>query len=126
MSWRNDDTEEGLPFGLPQDLKASPDGTSEKGAADESFSPGEKALIAMMGNVMEELRRTKEEVDSLKEEIRELKANQQKHDDYTRGIYSSDEEKITRTTQVFMRYSHADSRGYLNDWFINTSLGVRL
>lgn len=25
-----------------------------------------------------------------------------------------------------MRYSHADSRGYLNDWFINTSLGVRL
>jgi hypothetical protein len=25
-----------------------------------------------------------------------------------------------------MRYSHHSSHGYLNDWFINTSFGLRL
>ena len=122
MSWRNDDTEEGLPFGLPQDPKASPDGAPQKGDADDSFTSGEKAILDKLiemraehrkemeelreenKELKEELKGTKEELKDTKEELKEVRRILMKHDEYTRGEESSNEEKIHRTTLVFMRW----------------------
>lgn len=102
MSWRNDDTEEGLPFGLPQDPKASPDGAPQKGDADDSFTPGEKAIIDILKQQREEIRELREQVLELTRKVEAQEIQLRKHDEYVRGEHSSDEEKIAVTTQTFL------------------------
>lgn len=109
------DIDDGLPKGFPQDLKASPGGTPERGDADSCCTPGEKAILDKLIEMraehrkeMEELREEnkelKEELKDTKEELKEVRRILMKHDEYTRGEESSNEEKIHRTTLVFMRW----------------------
>lgn len=109
------DIDDGLPKGFPQDPKASPGGTPERGDADSCCTPGEKAILDKLIEMraehrkeMEELREEnkelKEELKDTKEELKEVRRILMKHDEYTRGEESSNEEKIHRTTLVFMRW----------------------
>lgn len=109
------DIDDGLPKGFPQDPKASPGGTPERGDADSCCTPGEKAILDKLIEMraehrkeMEELREEnkelKEELKDTKEELKEVRRILMKHDKYTRGEESSNEEKIHRTTLVFMRW----------------------
>lgn len=109
------DIDDGLPKGFPQDPKASPGGTPERGDADSCCTSGEKAILDKLIEMraehrkeMEELREEnkelKEELKDTKEELKEVRLILMKHDEYTRGEESSNEEKIHRTTLVFMRW----------------------
>ncbi len=130
------DIDDGLPEGFPQDPKASPGGTPERGDADSCCTPGEKAILDKLiemraeyrkemeelreenkelkeelkdtkeelKDTKEELKDTKEELKDTKEELKEVRRILMKHDEYTRGEKSSNEEKIHRTTLVFMRW----------------------
>ena len=109
------DIDDGLPKGFPQDPKASPGGTPERGDADSCCTPGEKAILDKLIEMraehrkeIEELREEnialKEELKDTKEELKEVRRILMKHDEYTRGEESSNEEKIHRTTLVFMRW----------------------
>lgn len=123
------DIDDGLPKGFPQDPKASPGGTPERGDADSCCTPGEKAILDKLiemraehrkemeelreenkelkeelKGTKEELKDTKEELKGTKEELKEVRRILMKHDEYTRGEKSSNEEKIHRTTLVFMRW----------------------
>ena len=64
------DIDDGLPKGFPQDPKASPGGTPERGDADSCCTPGEKAILDKLIEMRAEHRK---EMEELREENKELK-----------------------------------------------------
>lgn len=114
MSWRNDDTGDGLPIGLPQqEPEACPDGTPQGGAAGEPAGDELKSLVkqileeqkktnAKLEETQKQLVEVNKKLDEANKKIDRLESIVQSHDDYTKGVQCRDEEKIAHTTQVFL------------------------
>ncbi|MBQ9650788.1 MAG: hypothetical protein IJV13_01030 [Prevotella sp.] len=71
---------------------------------DEELRSLVKQLLEEQKKTNAQLEETKKELEKANKKIDRLEQIIQSHDDYTRGIQCSDEEKIKHTTQVFLRW----------------------